>query len=116
LRLSTPDDEQEPDYRFTLANERTYLAYLRTALACYAGGLSAVQFLDINGERWPAQVIGVVLVTAGIITTAGAFRRWELNLAAMRRGARLPVSWLPLMLAATIGLVGLGGLLFSLLR
>ena len=33
--------EQEPDYRFTLANERTYLAYLRTSLACYAGGLSA---------------------------------------------------------------------------
>jgi putative membrane protein len=116
LRLSTPEEEPEPDYRFTLANERTYLAYLRTALACYAGGLSAVQFLDINGQRWPARVIGVVLVTAGIVTTAGAFHRWQLNLAAMRRGARLPVTRLPLMLAATIGLVGLVGLLFSLLR
>jgi putative membrane protein len=119
LRLSTPDEEdmeQEPDYRFTLANERTYLAYLRTALACYAGGLSAVQFLDINGERWPARVIGVVLVTAGIVTTAGAFRRWQLNLVAIRQGGRLPVTRVPLMLAATIGLVGLAGLLISLLR
>ena len=109
-------DEQEPDYRFTLANERTYLAYLRTSLACYAGGLSAVQFLDLGPERWPARVIGLVLVTAGIVTTAGAFRRWQQNLSAMRTGDRLPVTRLPLMLAATIGVVGLIGLLFSLWR
>ena len=109
-------EEQEPDYRFTLANERTYLAYLRTSLACYAGGLSAVQFLDLGPSRWPARVIGVVLVCAGIVTTAGAFRRWQQNLAAMRSGGRLPVTRLPLMLGATIGVVGLIGLLLSLWR
>jgi putative membrane protein len=109
-------DEQEPDYRFTLANERTYLAYLRTSLACYAGGLSAVQFLDLGPDRWPARIIGVVLVTAGIITTAGAFRRWQLNLTAMRTGGSLPVTRLPLMLGATIAVVGLIGLLFSVWR
>jgi putative membrane protein len=109
-------EEQEPDYRFTLANERTYLAYLRTALACYAGGLSAVQFLDLGPDRWPARIIGVVLVTAGIVVTAGAFRRWQQNLTAMRRGSPLPVTRLPLMLGATIAMVGLIGLLFSLWR
>lgn len=109
-------EEQEPDYRFTLANERTYLAYLRTSLACYAGGLSAVQFLDLGPDRWPAKVIGLVLVTAGIVTTAGAFRRWEQNLTAMRNGGKLPVTRLPLMLAATIGVVGLIGLLVALWR
>lgn len=114
--MSTPDGDDEPDYRFTLANERTYLAYLRTALACYAGGLSAVQFLKVNGERWPARVIGVVLVTAGILTTVGALRRWSANLAAMRSGAPLPVTRLPLALAGTIAAVGLAGLLFSVLR
>jgi putative membrane protein len=108
--------EQEPDYRFTLANERTYLAYLRTSLACYAGGLSAVQFLDLGPDRWPARIIGVILVTAGIVTTAGAFRRWQQNLSAMRTGDRLPVTRLPLMLGATVGVVGLIGLLFSLWR
>src|SRR2546430_9776432 len=82
--------EEEPDYRFTLANERTYLAYLRTSLACYAGGLSAVQFLDLGPDRWPARIIGIVLVLTGIVTTAGAFWRWQLNLAAMRRGGGLP--------------------------
>ncbi len=109
-------DEEEPDYRFTLANERTYLAYLRTSLACYAGGLSAVQFLDLGGDRLLAKIIGIVLVTAGIITTAGAFRRWQSNQSAMRRGARLPVTRLPLILGATIAVIGLIGLLFSLLR
>jgi putative membrane protein len=110
----TQPEEQEPDYRFTLANERTYLAYLRTALACYAGGLSAVQFLDLGPNRWPARIIGVVLVLAGITATAGAFRRWQLNLTAIRRGGPLPVTRLPLMLGATIAVVGLVGLLISL--
>jgi putative membrane protein len=109
-------EEQEPDYRFTLANERTYLAYLRTSLACYAGGLSAVQFLDLGPDRLPARIIGVVLVTAGIVTTAGAFRRWQQNLSAMRAGGRLPVTRLPVVLGATIIVVGLIGLLFSLWR
>jgi putative membrane protein len=109
-------DGEEPDYRFTLANERTYLAYLRTSLACYAGGLSAVQFLDLGRDRWPARILGIVLVGIGLITTAGAFRRWQANLTAMRRGDRLPVTRLPLMLGATIAVAGLIGLLFSLWR
>ena len=104
--MATPPDAQFPDYRFTLANERTYLAYLRTSLACYAGGLSAVQFLKIDGERWPARVIGVVLVVTGMITTATA----------IRGGEPLPVTRLPAILAVSIGGVGLVGLLFSVLR
>jgi putative membrane protein len=106
----------EPDYRFTLANERTYLAYLRTALACYAGGLSAVQFLQIDGERSLSKVLGVILVAGGIVATAGGWQRWRRNLAAIRAGEPLPASRLPLVLAATIGLTGLGGLLFTMLR
>ena len=109
-------DEQEPDYRFTLANERTYLAYLRTSLACYAGGLSAVQFLDLGLDRWPARIIGLILVSAGLVTTFGALRRWQQNLAAIRRGGPLPLTRLPLMLGATIAVVGLIGLIFSLWR
>ncbi|GAA0611229.1 DUF202 domain-containing protein [Kribbella sandramycini] len=109
-------DEQEPDYRFTLANERTYLAYLRTSLACYAGGLSAVQFLDLGRDRWPARIIGVILVLAGLATTLGALRRWQQNLVAMRRQEPLPVTKLPLMLAATITIGGLIGLVFALWR
>jgi putative membrane protein len=75
-----------------------------------------VQFLDLGPDRWPARIIGVVLVTVGIVTTAGAFRRWQLNLAAMRTGGSLPVTRLPLMLGATIATVGLIALFLSLWR
>jgi putative membrane protein len=105
----------EPDYRFTLANERTFLAYLRTSLAFYAGGLSAVQFLDLE-QRWVSRAIGVVLVLAGLASTIGAYVRWKQNLTAMRANGPLPASRLPLLLATTIALAGAGGLIFSVLR
>ncbi|MGH3463128.1 MAG: YidH family protein [Kribbellaceae bacterium] len=105
----------EPDYRFTLANERTFLAYLRTSLAFYAGGLSAVQFLDLE-QRWVSRAIGVVLVLAGLASTIGSYVRWKQNLAAMRANGPLPASRLPLLLATAIALAGAGGLIFSALR
>ena len=37
---------RDPDYRFTLANERTFLAWIRTALALSAGGLASISLLD----------------------------------------------------------------------
>ena len=33
----------EPDYRFTLANERTFLAWIRTSLGLMAVGLAVAQ-------------------------------------------------------------------------
>ncbi len=35
---------KKPDYRFTLANERTFLAWIRTALALMAGAVGVDQF------------------------------------------------------------------------
>ena len=58
LRSLVPGDPRaagsEPDYRFTLANERTFLAWIRTALALAAGGLGAIALLpDLDGsEPW----------------------------------------------------------------
>jgi putative membrane protein len=106
----------EPDYRFTLANERTFLAYLRTSLAFYAGGLSAVQFLDFGDRRWVARLLGLVLVLAGLASSIGAYIRWKQNLAAMRTRGPLPASRLPLLLATTIALAGAAGLIFTVLR
>jgi putative membrane protein len=75
-----------------------------------------VQFLDLGLDRWPVRIIGVALVSAGIVSTAGALRRWGQNLTAIRRDEPLPTTTLPLLLATTIGMVGLIGLLFSLWR
>ena len=45
------DPEVPVDYRFLLANERTFLAWMRTALGLIAGGVALEQFVRIdNGE------------------------------------------------------------------
>lgn len=98
------------DYRFTLANERTFLAYVRTALALDAAGLAAAQFLTDVGTGWLRQLVAIALVLAGTLVAASAYRRWAGNDAAMRRGAPLPTSSLPLGLAVGAALISLAAL------
>lgn len=87
---------EEPDYRFTLANERTFLAWIRTALALAAGGLAAVGLLeDFAG----GELLGIGLLTLSFVTAASAYRRWALNERSMRLNAPLPTSRLPMMMA-----------------
>jgi len=87
---------EEPDYRFTLANERTFLAWIRTALALVAGGLAAVSLLpDITGS----ELLGIVLLAMSFVTAATAYGRWALNERAMRLGEPLPPTRLPMLMA-----------------
>jgi putative membrane protein len=96
------EDESEPDYRFSLANERTFLAYLRTGLALGAAGIAATQFLTDVEPGWLKRLIAVVLAVAGVATSVGAYYRWRRTLIAMRRGAPLPRTLLPLGLALAV--------------
>lgn len=105
-----PETESEPDYRFTLANERTFLAYLRTALALDAGAAAAVQFLSPDEGGWVVPLIATILAVAGVVVSAGAFVRWRSNLAAMRAGAPLPFTRMPLGLAVAVVLVSAGAI------
>jgi len=94
----------DPDYRFTLANERTFLAWVRTALALAAGGLAAVTVLDdFPGEEW----LGVGLLALSFTTAATAYRRWALNERAMRLNQPLPPSRLPMMMALFVAAVSI---------
>lgn len=94
----------DPDYRFTLANERTFLAWVRTALALAAGGLGAVTILDdFPGE----EVLGIGLLTLSVLTAWTSYRRWALNERAMRLDEPLPPSRLPLLMAIGVALVAL---------
>jgi len=91
---------QEPDYRFTLANERTFLAWVRTALALTAAGLGTISILDFNGS----DLLGFALLTLSLATAATSYGRWAANERAMRLGESLPPSRLPqLMAAGTLG-------------
>ena len=95
---------EDPDYRFTLANERTFLAWIRTALALSAGGLAALTLLDdVRGEEF----LGIGLLIISFLTAASSYRRWALNERAMRLDAPLPPSRLPLLMAIGVAIVAL---------
>jgi putative membrane protein len=96
------DVGSDPDYRFSLANERTFLAWIRTALALAAGGLAAVTILDdFPGEEF----LGVGLLALSFLTAASAYRRWALNERAMRLDEPLPPSRLPMLMAIGVAVV-----------
>lgn len=106
-RILPPDPRRvgsEPDYRFTLANERTFLAWIRTALALAAGGLAAVSLLD--GFRG-GEALGILLLVLSFATAASAYRRWALNERSMRLNEPLPTSRLPMMMAIGTAVVAI---------
>jgi len=94
-----PDDE--PDYRMSLAAERTYLAYVRTALALLAAGVAVAGALPDAGHEGLRRVMGVVLVLAGLLVGATARARWRATPIA-RTGPRptLTCRWRPRVPAA----------------
>jgi putative membrane protein len=104
---SAEDVGHEPDYRFTLANERTFLAWVRTALALDAGGLAVVQLLPPFAFPWAREAVGVGLVVLGSVVAAASYRRWLRNQLALRTDAPLPPSRLPAVLAVGVSVVSL---------
>lgn len=99
------DVGDDPDYRFTLANERTYLAWVRTALALMAGGVAVVQFVPSFGLTGARHGLGLTLIALGGVVAGGAFRHWERNERAMRLGQRLPHSPLPRLLGTALAVI-----------
>jgi putative membrane protein len=95
--------ESEPDARFTFANERTFLAWTRTALAFMIAGLAIVQLLPpFPGVPWGRHVLGVPLIAVGAVIAVVSYRQWVRSQRAIRRGEPLPRSILPGILAASI--------------
>ncbi|SDC07325.1 putative membrane protein [Raineyella antarctica] len=99
-RTLFPDGE-EPDARFTLANERTFLAWIRTGLALLGGGIALEAFaLGIPTDvRTPAAII---LVLTALVISATSLFRWRSVELAMRRKRPLPAPMLTVVL--TVGL------------
>ena len=99
----TTASETEPDARFTFANERTFLAWTRTALAFVVAGLGIVQLLPpFPGVPWGRHLLGVPLIVLGAVIAVVSYLQWGRNQRALRRGGPLPRSLLPQILAVTI--------------
>nr|BFE34393.1 hypothetical protein GCM10010200_066440 [Actinomadura rugatobispora] len=102
----------DPDPRFTLANERTFLAWIRTALAVIAAGIGVA----LSGDALAVLLrngLAIAFSATGALLAALAFRRWLRTERALRRAETLPPPALaPIMsyglaLAAVVLLVAL---------
>lgn len=96
---------EEPDPRFTLANERTFLAWVRTALAMMAGGV-ALHALGLPDYRWVRTTLAVLLVATGSLVTVAALVRWARVEHAMRTRQPLPAFTLGFLLAVAVAAAG----------
>ena len=112
--MSAPDDEVRgqwpswvygagvrPDPRFSLANERTFLAWVRTSLALLAGGV-ALDAVELDGPAGLQAALAAGLVVLGLLGAAVAWVRWAAAERAMRLRQPLPgtaaLAWLALAL------------------
>lgn len=102
--------EHEPDYRFTLANERTYLAWIRTSLALLAAGVAVVQLVPAFPVPGIRSATGGLLVALAVLTAAGGLVRWLRVERAMRHDRDLPRQRIPWVLALGLVLLALIGL------
>ncbi|MDM0084706.1 DUF202 domain-containing protein [Variovorax sp. J31P179] len=93
----------EPDYRFSLANERTFLAWIRTALAILAGGILLDQFSTKLQPHLAVEALAISLCMLATLLCIFAYRRWAANEVAMRHSAPLPH-------ARPVGLLGVWAL------
>ena len=97
------DDGTEPDPRFTFANERTFLAWSRTALALVVAGLAIVQLLPpFPGVPYGRHLLGVPLIVFGALVAVTAYREWTKSQWAMRHGQPLPRSIMPTIMTVII--------------
>jgi putative membrane protein len=105
---------EEPDPRFTFANERTFLAWHRTALALIAGGIAVAEILppfDLPGGR---RILGIPLIALGGLVAFTNYGRWQANQRALRLGQPMPSHWLNQVLGIVIGIAAVVALALAL--
>ena len=80
---------EDPDYRFSFANERTFLAWIRTALALLAAAV-AVDVVDLGLSEALRLLLAGGLLGLGLLAAVAAWLRWAAAERAMRRRGPLP--------------------------
>lgn len=96
---------EEPDPRFSLANERTFLAWIRTALALTAGGV-ALEALGLGLHPQLRLTAAILLIVSGVATSLQAWLGWTRTERALRLARPLPAPATALPLAVVLLVVG----------
>lgn len=98
----------DPDARFSMANERTFLAWVRTAMALLAGGV-ALDVVPLHLSSLAQHGLAVLVLALGLLCAALSWVRWARSERAMRQGRPLPAPGLGAVLA--VGLLVAGAIL-----
>lgn len=80
----------EPDVRFSLANERTALAWVRTALALIAGGITLTTVASLTSSPLLVHILSILASIAGGVLAVVALLSWQRNERALRLNQPLP--------------------------
>ncbi|BBY19880.1 hypothetical protein MSTO_00850 [Mycobacterium stomatepiae] len=115
-RHADSTEEIEPDYRFTMANERTFLSWQRTALGLLAAAVALVQLVPEMTVPGARRLLGLALVVLALLTSGMGLLRWQQADHAMRRGDALPRHPSPAYLAVGLSIVGLVALALIILK
>ena len=97
---------EEPDPRFSLANERTFLAWIRTSLALIAAGV-ALEALQLPIRADFRVYSASVFIVLGLIAPVHAWISWMRTERAMRKHRPLPAPALSGLLAVGVVVAGL---------
>lgn len=90
--MSWKKNGKAPDYRYSLANERTFLAWIRTSLGLLASAIALDQIAINFSSDAIRSILSLILVVMTIICSVYAYLRWRKNEIAMRLGQDLPYS------------------------
>jgi putative membrane protein len=112
---SVYDEGSEPDARFSFANERTFLAWIRTSLALIAGGV-ALESLGLRLQPDLRLAAALLLIVSGVAVPVHAWFRWARSERALRRDEPLPSPFLSAPLGVAVVVIGIVVALAVLLR
>lgn len=93
----------DPDPRFTLANERTFLAWMTTSLGLLGIGLAVGTI--IPGDAAVLRLVASLWIVVSVVVALRALVRWFVIERAMRLGRGLPLSRSIPVVAAMVGLL-----------
>jgi putative membrane protein len=105
---------EAPDARFSFANERTFLAWNRTALGCIVAGLAVTHVLEPEGSQTGPKIVGVALMVLGALLAAFSYANWESNERAMRLKKPIRHSPLPMLVSVVTAVVAIAAVIYSL--